>query len=99
VVDFITPESATSHWYFWGMARNFKPQDAELTAQIRTGQGQIFSEDRDMLEQQQVNILAHPQRKLLMLNIDAGGVQSRRLLDKMMAQEQETAVSSLAGAA
>ena len=25
VVDFITPETETSHWYFWGMARQFRP--------------------------------------------------------------------------
>ncbi|QRX83042.1 aromatic ring-hydroxylating dioxygenase subunit alpha [Glaciimonas sp. PAMC28666] len=91
VVDFITPETETSHWYFWGMARNFKPQDAALTASIREGQGKIFSEDREMLERQQKNLLAHPERKLLMLNIDAGGVQSRRMLDRMMAQEQQPA--------
>jgi vanillate O-demethylase monooxygenase subunit len=24
VVDFITPETETSMWYFWGMARNFR---------------------------------------------------------------------------
>ena len=88
VVDFITPETETSHWYFWGMARNFKPEDQALTASIREGQGKIFSEDMEMLEQQQKNILANPQRKLLMLNIDAGGVQSRKILDKLMAAEQ-----------
>jgi vanillate monooxygenase len=91
VVDFITPETETSHWYFWGMARHFKPDDAALTAAIRTGQGQIFSEDREMLERQQQNILQYPQRKLLMLNIDAGGVQSRRILDRLIAQEREIA--------
>jgi vanillate O-demethylase monooxygenase subunit len=26
VVDFITPETDTSMWYFWGMARNFRPR-------------------------------------------------------------------------
>jgi vanillate O-demethylase monooxygenase subunit len=88
VVDFITPETETSHWYFWGMARNFKPQDAELTNTIREGQGKIFSEDREMLELQQQNILRHPTRKLLMLNIDAGGVQSRRIIDAWLAKEQ-----------
>ena len=88
VVDFITPETETSHWYFWGMARNFKPQDAELTNTIREGQGKIFSEDREMLELQQQNILRHPERKLLMLNIDAGGVQSRRIIDAWLAKEQ-----------
>jgi vanillate O-demethylase monooxygenase subunit len=88
VVDFITPETETSHWYFWGMARNFKPDDQALTVTIREGQGKIFSEDMEMLELQQKNLLANPQRKLLMLNIDAGGVQSRKILDKIMAQEQ-----------
>ena len=35
VVDFITPETETSIWYFWGMARNFRPEDKALTASIR----------------------------------------------------------------
>ncbi len=87
VVDFITPETETSIHYFWGMARQFKPGDAALTDQIRAGQGKIFSEDLEMLEQQQRNLLAHPERKLLMLNIDAGGVQSRKVIDRILAAE------------
>jgi vanillate O-demethylase monooxygenase subunit len=88
VVDFITPETDTSIWYFWGMARNFNPKDKALTATIREGQGKIFSEDLEMLERQQQNLLTHPERRLLMLNIDAGGVQSRRVLDRLIAAEQ-----------
>lgn len=88
VVDFITPETETSIHYFWGMARHFKPQDPSLTIQIREGQGKIFSEDREMLELQQQNLLRHPERKLLMLNIDAGGVQSRKVLDRVLAAER-----------
>jgi vanillate O-demethylase monooxygenase subunit len=94
VVDFITPETDTSIHYFWGMARNFKPQDPELTTAIREGQGKIFGEDLEMLERQQKNILAHPERKLLMLNIDAGGVQSRKVIERLMAQESQTAGQS-----
>lgn len=88
VVDFITPETETSMWYFWGMARKFKPQDAELTESIRRGQGKIFSEDLEILERQQANLSLWPDRKLLMLNIDAGGIQSRRIIDRLLAQEQ-----------
>jgi len=95
VVDFITPETETSIWYFWGMARNFNPQDQALTASIREGQGKIFSEDLDMLEQQQANLLANPQRNLLKLNIDAGGVQARRILERRVAQEQAGAAAAL----
>lgn len=91
VVDFITPETDTSIHYFWGMARNFKPQDPSLTTQIREGQGNIFAEDQDMLEMQQENLLRYPDRKLLMLNIDAGGVQSRKILDRIIAAEQAAA--------
>jgi len=89
VVDFITPETETSIWYFWGMARSFNPQDSALTETIRSGQGTIFSEDLDMLEQQQRNLLANPQRNLLKLNIDAGGVQARRILERIVASEQQ----------
>jgi vanillate O-demethylase monooxygenase subunit len=70
------------------MARNFNPQDQALTETIREGQAKIFSEDLEMLERQQANILAHPDRVLLKLNIDSGGVQSRRVLDRMLAKEQ-----------
>jgi vanillate O-demethylase monooxygenase subunit len=90
VVDFITPETETSHWYHWGMARQFKPHDAELTDKLRAGQGGIFNEDMQMLQLQQANISQWPERKLLMLNIDSGGVQSRRIIDRFLAQEHSS---------
>lgn len=98
VVDFITPETETSIHYFWGMARNFQAHNPSLTAQIRDGQGKIFAEDRAMLEQQQANLLQHPERRLLALNIDAGGVQARRLLDRLIEQERAQATATAAGA-
>lgn len=88
VVDFITPETETSIWYFWGMARNFNPQDQALTDKIREGQGQIFSEDLEMLESQQRNLLKYPDRQLLKLNIDGGGVQARRIIDRLLNEEK-----------
>jgi vanillate O-demethylase monooxygenase subunit len=88
VVDFLTPETETSMWYFWGMARNFNVKDTELTAQIRDNQARVFAEDKVVLEAQQANLSRYPDRRLLMLNIDAGGVQSRRIIDRMLAAEQ-----------
>jgi vanillate O-demethylase monooxygenase subunit len=87
VIDFITPETETSIHYFWGMARKFNPKDKALTATIREGQGKIFGEDLEMLERQQKNLLAWPERNLLKLNIDAGGVQSRKIIDRLLEQE------------
>ena len=91
VVDFATPETDTSMWYFWGMARNFRPDDAALTAQIREGQGKIFAEDLQMLERQQANLSASPQRELLKLNIDAGGVHARKVIERLVAAERAAA--------
>jgi vanillate monooxygenase len=98
VVDFITPETETSIHYFWGMARKFNPKDKALTAAIREGQGKIFGEDLEMLERQQKNLLAWPERKLLMLNIDTGGVQSRKIIDRILAEERAAAAGTPAGA-
>ena len=88
VVDFITPETDTSIWYFWGMARNFNVKDRALTASIRDGQHSIFSEDLAVLEGQQRNLLAHPERALLSLNTDAGGVMARRVLKGLVELER-----------
>ena len=90
VVDYITPETETSIWYFWGFARHFKPHDASLTTQIREGQAKIFAEDLAMLERQQTNHLRNPGRKLANMRIDAGGVYARRIIDKLIAAERST---------
>ena len=82
VVDFMTPETATTHHYFWGMARRFGVTDTALTDSIRDGQRRIFSEDLQMLERQQANLTRWPDRRLLKLNIDAGGVRSRMLIGR-----------------
>lgn len=95
VVDFITPETETSIWYFWGTAGNFNPQDKALTASLRDGQAKIFGEDLEMLGRQQNNLLAGPQRKLPMLNIDSGGVQSRRVIDRLLAAGQRVSPAAM----
>ncbi|WP_029001113.1 aromatic ring-hydroxylating oxygenase subunit alpha [Azohydromonas australica] len=98
VVDFITPETETSHHYFWGMARHFRPQDPALTRAIREGQSKVFGEDLQMLERQQLNISQWPDRKLLMLNIDAGGMQSRKVIERLLTAERSAAADRLSAA-
>jgi len=88
VVDFITPETDTSIWYFWGMARNFNVEDRALTDTIRNGQAAIFAEDLAILEAQQRNLNEQPTRHLMRLNIDMGGFESRRILERLVAEEQ-----------
>lgn len=91
VVDYITPETETSCWYFWGMARHFQTDDPALTDSIRANQHKIFTEDLEMLERQQLNLSEQPERRLLKLNIDAGGVHARRIIDEWCKAEAASA--------
>jgi vanillate O-demethylase monooxygenase subunit len=43
-----------------------------------------------MLERQQANLSRWPERDLLKLNIDAGGVMARRVIERLVAQERAT---------
>jgi vanillate monooxygenase len=88
VVDLMTPETETSTWYHWGMARNFQTDDRGLTFRIRDGQAAVFAEDMEILEAQQANILRRPDRQLLNLKIDAGGVCARRIIERELQQHE-----------
>jgi hypothetical protein len=66
VVDLITPETETSIWYFWGLARNFRPDDKALTASDpRRRRARSSWKTWRCSSRQQRNLLARPERKLL----------------------------------
>ena len=95
VVNVMTPETETTTWYHWGMARDFHIDDRGLTTRIRDGQAAVFAEDLDILESQQQNILCRPDRRLLDLKIDAGGVHARRIIERELAHASSRAGESL----
>lgn len=82
VIDFITPETEHTHWYFWGSASQRDVGRAEQIAARKDAQGQVFAEDREVLERQQQSLLAFPRRDVLRLNIDAGGVHARKIIER-----------------
>jgi len=85
VIDLMTPETETTTWYHWGMARNFETDNQALTVQIRDAQAAVFAEDIAVLEAQQRSISARPERNLCNFKIDKGGVAARRILEKHIA--------------
>ncbi|MCH7627520.1 MULTISPECIES: Rieske 2Fe-2S domain-containing protein [Novosphingobium] len=91
VVDFMTPESETTHHYFWGMARNFDIEDSGFTARFKRQQGGVFLEDKDVLEAQQRAIHANPDLKLSAYRIDEGGVRARQIIARAIAGERQGA--------
>jgi vanillate O-demethylase monooxygenase subunit len=87
VVGFLTPETETSNWYFWGLARDFAVKNESLSSSLVKELGNIFSEDLKMVESQQRNLLLYPDRKLSKFNVDAGGARSRIIIKRAIAGE------------
>lgn len=91
VLNAITPESERSTMYFWNFVRNFDLANRSLTQEMQNTIGGVFAEDVDMLEGQQRAIENTPTGRLANLNIDAGSVRARQLLDKL--EQQSNAVT------
>ncbi|MES2990038.1 MAG: aromatic ring-hydroxylating dioxygenase subunit alpha [Pseudomonadota bacterium] len=87
VLNTITPETETTCLYFWAFARNYALHDQRLTHELREGVAKIFREDELILEAQQQAILDHPDHRFYNLNIDAGSMWMRRLIDRMIERE------------
>jgi vanillate O-demethylase monooxygenase subunit len=88
VLNTISPETATSCHYFWAFARNYRVPAQSLTHQLREGVAGIFREDEKILEAQQLAISAHPERQFHNLNIDAGALWARRLIQRLIDLER-----------
>jgi vanillate O-demethylase monooxygenase subunit len=87
----VTPESATSCHYFWNFVRTYRKDDAALTralhlAHVNDGRG-VYDQDHAVLEAQQKAIDRNPRQPFYNLNIDAGALWARRMIDRMLAKE------------
>ena len=87
VLNTITPETDTTCHYFWAFARNYCLGEQRLTHQLREGVASIFREDEAVLEAQQQAMAARPGHRFYNLNIDAGAMWARKLIDRMVAAE------------
>jgi phenylpropionate dioxygenase-like ring-hydroxylating dioxygenase large terminal subunit len=97
VLNTITPQTDRSAHYFWLKMRDHTLDDPAVTRQQREAVHRIFGEDERMLNAQQLAIDAHPDYDFYNLNIDAGGMWVRRLIDRLVTAEAEL-VGQQAGA-
>lgn len=88
VLNTITPETDRTCLYFWAFARNYLQGEQRLTHQLREGVSTIFREDEHVLEAQQRAMDARPDHTFYNLNIDAGSMWARRLIDGLVTKER-----------
>ena len=91
VLNTITPETNTTCLYFWSLVSNYKLRDQSLTTQLREANAKIFTEDQVVVEAQQEAVNAFAGRAMRTLNIDAGSMRARRIIDDMIESEMRTA--------
>ena len=89
VLNTMTPETDKTCHYFWAFARNYKLDEQARTHNLREGVSGIFKEDEIILEAQQKAIDDNPDHVIYNLNIDAGSMWARKLIDRMIAAENE----------
>jgi phenylpropionate dioxygenase-like ring-hydroxylating dioxygenase large terminal subunit len=87
VMNTISPETDRTCHYFWGFMRNYRLESQLITTQIRQNIDHVFGEDQVVLEAQQVAIDANPEYEFYNLNIDAGGMWVRRLIERQLEAE------------
>lgn len=87
VMNTISPERDRSSHYFWAFMRNYRLESQLITTQLRDGVHGVFGEDEVMLSAQQAAIDANPDYEFTNLNIDAGGMWVRRILERALAAE------------
>lgn len=87
VMNTITPETDRTSHYFWSFQRNYCLDSQLITTQLRNGVHGVFGEDEVMLKAQQAAIDANPSYEFYNLNIDAGGMWVRRILEQMLQAE------------
>jgi vanillate O-demethylase monooxygenase subunit len=87
----LTPETETTTHYFWAVARNVKLDDAELGARM----GEIImraftNEDAPVIAAQQANMGTCDLMSLkpVLLETDGAALRARRILARMIADEQ-----------
>lgn len=88
VLNALTPETAGSTHYFWGLPRKFKQDDKEITELLRSGVTRTFEEDRIMLEAQQQNIERVPlEQRTLYARSDQAPARARSIIAALLERE------------
>jgi DNA-binding GntR family transcriptional regulator len=91
VINTITPATEKTCHYFWANVRDYQIHEQRVTTQIREGVAKIFHQDEVIVEAQQRAMDENPDHVFYNLNIDAGSIWARRIIDRMVAAEAQGA--------
>lgn len=85
--NLITPETDTTTHYFFALAHGFNLDDPSVTDGVYEEVLKAFKEDGAMIEAQQQVIDRVKSPQMVVIAADAGLMQMRRIMDRLIAQE------------
>ncbi len=89
----ITPETETTTHYFWAQAHDFRTDESWVTDMLYENVHMAFMEDLDIIKAQHENILARPDAPRVDINHDGGGLQGRRIIERLIEEERQATES------
>jgi vanillate O-demethylase monooxygenase subunit len=92
----MTPETETTTHYFWGQAHDFEPRNLQMTEKVFLQIKTAFLEDVAVFSAQQRTIDLDPDAPTIDINADSGGIQARRIVDRLYWEEQATSAAATA---
>jgi vanillate O-demethylase monooxygenase subunit len=87
IINLITPETRTSTFHFWAFARDFKVDDPATSQYLTEAIVLTFNEDKVLIDEQQRNVDARPQQRMLDNAADSGVVLARRIVERLLNDE------------
>jgi len=87
----ITPETDTTAHYLWTMAVNQYPGKPSITDLVYEQTALTFQEDKVIIESQYENMKRFPSAPQVDLHVDVGPNRARRIVDRLIKQEQQAA--------
>ena len=93
--DLLTPKDATSSWYFWSFARNYKVDDPSVDDMWRAAIEIAFvGQDKPILEEQQRMMGSRTLDEMgpVMASADVAATRARRIMKKLIADEARGAL-------
>jgi vanillate O-demethylase monooxygenase subunit len=83
-----TPETETTCFYFWTVARNFRLDDTAVSERLHADMSRTFGEDITVVEAQQRRRAGGSGKPNIDVTADAPTIQARVVLARMIAEEQ-----------
>jgi phenylpropionate dioxygenase-like ring-hydroxylating dioxygenase large terminal subunit len=89
-LNVLTPETEDTTHYFWAQAYDFMIDQRWISDVVKSGVNKAFHEDLAIVREQHRNIKLHGGPVVDLLQ-DAGGIAARRIVERLIAEEQGTA--------